>query len=53
MDITAEERKKLDKHKRAFNVNNLICKMLHFGLGHKTVFVAVFARKKTENYYSL
>ena len=30
MDITAEERKKLDKHKRAFNVNNLTCKMLHF-----------------------
>jgi len=23
------------------------------GLGHKTVFVAVFARKKTEDYYSL
>ena len=23
------------------------------GIGHKTVFVAVFARKKTEDYYSL
>jgi len=30
MDITAEDRQKLDIHKGAFNVNNLTCKMLRF-----------------------